>query len=135
MRAPTVLVGVQELIFERMSEQRPKQIPGNVVLTLKQKRHALFRRDGNHLHMDLTISLKEALLGFERKQTHLDGHEFVIRSAPGRVTKPAEVLTLKGEGMPVHNFPSEFGDLKVTITVDFPPTLTEEQAAALTEHF
>jgi DnaJ-class molecular chaperone len=45
------------------------------------------------------------------------------------------VLTLKGEGMPVHNFPSEFGDLKVAVTVDFPSAVSEEQAAAINEHF
>ena len=31
--------------------------------------------------------------------------------------------------MPVHNFPSEFGDLLVTFEVEFPQgTLTQEQA-------
>jgi len=118
-----------------MSEQRPKQIPGNVVLTLKQKRHATFRREGNHLHIELRILLKEALLGFERTLHHLDGHELTVRSAPGAVTRPGDVLTLRGEGMPVHNFPSEFGDLKAAIIVDFPAALTAEQAAALGEHF
>lgn len=118
-----------------MSEQRPKQVPGSVVLSLRLKRHQTFRREGNHLAMELAVSLKEALLGFERTLSHLDGHEFTVRSAPGKVTRPGDVLTLKGEGMPKHNFPSEFGDLKVAITVAFPASLSEAQAEALRAHF
>ncbi|KAJ1633343.1 HSP40/DnaJ peptide-binding protein [Pavlovales sp. CCMP2436] len=126
----------QELIFERMSEQKPKQIPGSVVLTLRQKRHALFRRDGNDLAIELRISLKEALLGFERSLVHLDGHEFTVRSKQSKageplVTRPGDTLVVKGEGMPLHNFPSEFGNLKATISVDFPTAVSTEQADAL----
>ena len=44
---------------------------------------------------------------------HLDGHEVVV--ARKHVTQPGFVLKVKGEGMPQHNFPSEKGDLYVTI--------------------
>lgn len=119
-----------------MSEQRPRQIPGNVVLTLRQKRHALFKREGaTTLKLDLAISLKEALLGFSKTITHLDGRTVTIASPPGGVTRPGEVLTLKGEGMPRHNFASEFGDLKVTVSVEFPKQLTEQQARAFADQF
>merc|ERR1711924_591659 len=53
-----------ELSFPRMSEQRPGQIPGNVVMTLKQKAHPRFKRSGDDLHADMVLTLKEALLGF-----------------------------------------------------------------------
>ena len=45
------------------------------------------------------------------------------------VTQPGFVLELQDEGMPKHNFPSEFGSLFVEITVVFPATLTPEQEA------
>merc|ERR1719502_1954389 len=100
-----------EIKFPRMSEQSPGQVPGDVLMKIKQKRHHLFTRDGNDLHMDMTISLKEALLGFEKTIKHLDEHVVYIES--DRIIRPGQVKRLKGEGMPLHNTPSEFGDLHV----------------------
>lgn len=64
----------EELRFERMSEQTPDAIPGDVVFVLRQQSHPRFRRDGDNLHIDLTISLRDALLGFSTQITHLDNH-------------------------------------------------------------
>jgi len=124
-----------EIVFERMSEQTPKQIPGNVILTIKSPRHKRFRREGKDLHADVRITLKQALLGFELDLEHLDGRAVTVRSPPGKITKPGDVIKLRGEGMPVHNFPSEFGDLFVTCHVDFPAEVTQAQTQALQEHF
>ena len=66
-----------EIKFERMSEQRPGMIPGDVIMVLKQKAHAQYRREKNDLHYNLMISLKESLIGFTRTIRHLDGHEVV----------------------------------------------------------
>ena len=38
-------------------------------------RHALFERRGDDLYTNVTISLVEALVGFEMDITHLDGHK------------------------------------------------------------
>merc|ERR1712000_696216 len=104
--------------FERMSEQTPGMIPGDIVMTLTQKPHAYFRRSGSDLHTKLTVSLKEALLGFTKEVTHLDGHTVKItRSDP---TAPDQVVTVRKEGMPKHNYPSESGDLYIKLVVDFP---------------
>ena len=51
------------------------------------------------------------------------------------VTKPFEVRKYRGEGMPVHNFPSSFGDLHVKFNVVFPPTLNAEQQNAISNLF
>mmetsp|Transcript_4414 Transcript_4414/g.5638 ORF Transcript_4414/g.5638 Transcript_4414/m.5638 type:complete len:483 (+) Transcript_4414:87-1535(+) len=64
-----------EIKFPRKSEQSPGQVPGDVIMTLKTKKHHLFTREGNDLHMTLSISLKEALLGFSKTINHLDNHE------------------------------------------------------------
>ena len=122
-----------ELVFPRMSEQLPGQIPGAILLTLKQKPHARFQRKGNDLHMDMVITLKEALLGFVKEVDHLDGHK--VRVAATKVTKPSEVKRLKGEGMPIHNFPSEHGDLFVKFIFKMPAALTEAQKTAIGEIF
>lgn len=122
-----------ELTFPRMSEQLPGQIPGNIVMTLKQKPHGRFTRKGNDLHMDMVISLKEALLGFSKKFDHLDGHAVVV--AQSKTTKPGETKRIKREGMPHHNFPSEFGDLFVKFQFKMPTELTEAQRTAIGDLF
>jgi DnaJ-class molecular chaperone len=107
-----------ELKFDRMSEQKPGEIPGDVIVTLKQKDHDRFERKGNHLHTQLKISLREALLGFERVIPHLDGRPVPIGRK--QISSPFDVLKLQGQGMPVHEAPSEFGDLFVELLVQVP---------------
>jgi len=98
-------------------------------MTLKQKKHRIFTRDGNDLHMNMEISLKEALLGFEKTYKHLDGHEFEV--AKTGVTRPMSVKKIKGEGMPLHGTPSEFGNLHVKFTVVMPSSISPEQAEVI----
>lgn len=40
-------------------------------------------------------------------------------------------MKIKGEGMPIHNTPSEFGDLHVTFVVEMPKKLSDEQKATI----
>ncbi|KAL3914462.1 MAG: hypothetical protein SGPRY_007617, partial [Prymnesium sp.] len=125
------------------SEQKPGQIPGDVILKLKQTPHPTFKRSRDNLAMKMTIPLRAALLGFETSCTptrlkhlpfkHLDGHLVELKRTG--VTKPGQVIRIKGEGMPKHSTPSEFGDLTITFTVEFPkevdPTLAEGLASLL----
>ncbi|GBG23919.1 DnaJ family protein [Hondaea fermentalgiana] len=116
----------QEIRFKYMSEQQPKKIPGDVVFVLIQQKHRLFEREGNDLHMTIKISLKEALTGFSRTFKHLDEHEVEI-DREDKITKPFETIVIPDEGMPLHEVPSQFGNLRVTFEVMFPRSLTAEQ--------
>lgn len=121
----------EEITFERESEMRPGMIPGDVVFVLRQTPHRTYNREGDDLHMTMTITLKEALTGFRHTITQLDGREIVVESKG--VTKPFEVRTIKDEGMPVHNFPSQHGDLHVKFKISFPKRLSPEQIETLKE--
>ncbi|KAH9599556.1 DnaJ domain [Trypanosoma melophagium] len=117
------------LVFELEGDQQPGQVPGDVVLTLATAPHPHFTRDGDHLTTTVTLTLKEALLGFERRLTHLDGHSVTL-SATG-VTQHGDQQTIEGEGMPKHHVPSERGDLRVTYHVELPSLLTTAQREAV----
>ncbi|KDO34827.1 hypothetical protein SPRG_00888 [Saprolegnia parasitica CBS 223.65] len=114
-----------EIVFERESEQRPGMIPGNVIMRLVQQPHKTFRRAGDDLHTEITVSLRDALLGFEKDLVHLDGRRVTIDADD--VTMPFQVRTLHGEGMPHHNFPSNAGDLHVLHRIQFPSQLSDAQ--------
>lgn len=89
------------------------------------------RRAGDDLHMDLEISLEEALLGYRKQIRHLDDRRVTLST--GGVTKPFEVRQVAGEGMPVHNYPSQHGDLHVHHEIAFPKSLTAAQKARVAE--
>jgi len=120
----------QEIRFERAAEQRPDHIPGDVIVTLKTQSHSRFRRVGDDLHMDQSISLRDALLGHKSSFAHMDGHRVNIDTT-GEIIQPDSIKILKGEGMPLHEMASDKGDLHIHFKVRFPRTLTKEQQEAI----
>ncbi|KAI0511632.1 hypothetical protein KFK09_012262 [Dendrobium nobile] len=94
--------------------------------------HDRFRREGSDLYSTVTISLLEALVGFEKTMKHLDGH--LVDIGMNGITKPKEIRKFKGEGMPVH-MSSKKGDLHVTFEVSFPRSLTEDQKTKIKQIF
>jgi len=121
------------LTFKRAGEQSPTTTPGDVILVIKTEPHTVFTRDGNDLRMTMILSLREALTGFRKEFTHLDGR--VVAVSSDAVTPPDFVKTLKGEGMPVHEVSSEKGNLFITFKIRFPPQLNKEQKAAIDSLF
>jgi len=119
--------------FERMSEQRPGIIPGDVIFTLKVAKHKKFERRGDDLHMSMKITLREALLGWSQTIRHLDGHTVVLET--DSVTRPFQVIKVQGEGMPLRDDPSSFGDMYVKVEVVFPKTLTDDQFTGIESLF
>jgi len=68
--------------------------------------------------MNTEINLVEALLGFKRSLTHLDGRRLEF-SFDG-VTKPLGVMRIEGEGMPYRGDPTQLGNLFIRFTVPMP---------------
>lgn len=115
----------EKLKFERAAEQRPGMLPGAVVFTLRTQKHKKFVRKGDDLHMKMSVSLREALIGWDQQIKHLDGH--MIEIGTTSVTRPFQVIRVKGEGMPLRDDPSTFGDLHVEVQIIMPNSLTSEQ--------
>eukprot|EP00268_Persea_americana_P063477 TRINITY_DN8237_c0_g1_i1.p1 TRINITY_DN8237_c0_g1~~TRINITY_DN8237_c0_g1_i1.p1 ORF type:complete len:345 (+),score=71.59 TRINITY_DN8237_c0_g1_i1:182-1216(+) len=114
----------QEVVFYEDGEPIIDGEPGDLKFRIRTAPHPRFRREGNDLHATVTISLLQALVGFEKSLKHLDKHLVDIGSKG--ITKPKEVRKFKGEGMPLH-FSSKKGDLYVAFEVLFPSSLTEDQ--------
>ncbi len=51
------------------------------------------------------------------------------------MTQPGFVMKVEGEGMPVHKFPSDKGDLYVEFTVVLPVSLSDSQKASVKSIF
>lgn len=82
-----------EIVEEHAWDERPDHLAGHIVFRIVTGPHETFTRDGNNLRMTLRISLLEALVGFERAVTHLDGHAVVIRRS--EVTSHNDVMQVR----------------------------------------
>ncbi|KAK9139214.1 hypothetical protein Scep_008895 [Stephania cephalantha] len=120
----------EEVVFYEDGEPIIDGEAGDLKFRIRTAAHDLFKREGNDLHTTVTITLVQALVGFEKTIKHLDEH-LVDISSKG-VTKPKQVRKFKGEGMPVH-FSSKKGDLYVSFEVLFPTSLTEDQKIKIKE--
>jgi DnaJ homolog subfamily B member 4 len=104
-------------------------IPGrpaaDLVFVVKEKPHALFKRDGNDLVMDRTVTLKEALCGYLLQFDHLNGASYKFQISD--VIQPDMTKTVANLGMPDPKNPGTFGHLRIQFRVRFPQNLSDEQ--------
>jgi len=74
--------------FTEMADEHPDADAGDVIFTLKQQEHPVFKRKGANLFVERKISLVEALCGFELELQHLDDRKLLIKTSPGEIIKP-----------------------------------------------
>lgn len=108
----------QETKFVAEGEPHMDGEPGDLIIRIKTAPHSKFERRGDDLYTNVTISLQDALTGFEIEIEHLDGHKVTVnRDKP---TWPGAKIRKKGEGMPNYENNNLHGTLYVTFDVDFP---------------
>ena len=126
----------EEISYDDMGDAYPDMDAedGKLIFRVREQPHPRFKREGNDLHTTLTITLKEALLGFNTHIKHLDGHNVTIDRTS--ITTPhGYVEKISGEGMPVKDAMASatFGDLYVEFRVAFPENLSKEQQKLVSE--
>ncbi|PHU07233.1 DnaJ protein -like protein 2 [Capsicum chinense] len=97
----------------------------------QKKEHPKFKRKGDDLFIEHTLTLTEALCGFQFVLTHLDNRQLLIKSQPGKFVKPDQFKAINDEGMLLYQRPFMRGKLYVHFTVDFPDSLKPEQCKNL----
>lgn len=88
---------------------------GDAMVTLKIGKHPHFVRDGDHIRIDLPISLKEAVSGGKVKVPTVDGA--VMLTVPPR-TNSGATMRIKGRGFVGKS--GERGDQLVTLMIHLP---------------
>ncbi len=88
---------------------------GDAIVVIQLQSHPFFRRDGDHLRLDLPISLDEAVNGAKIKVPTADG-AVMLTVAPG--TSSGKTLRLKGKGFTRKD--GTRGDQLVTIELQLP---------------
>jgi curved DNA-binding protein len=102
----------------------PDVRPGDLIVNVLISRHPSFRREGDSLIFEKSISAWDAMLGTNLDIITLDGKNLSITIPPG--TQPETVLSCRGEGLP--NVRSrQRGNLLVKVKVSIPKNLSIEQ--------
>jgi DnaJ family protein A protein 2 len=78
----------QKITFQGEADEAPDTVTGDIVFVLQQKEHPKFKRKVDDLFVEHTLSLTEALCGFQFPLTHLDGRQLLIKSTPMEIIKP-----------------------------------------------
>ena len=103
--------------------------PGDCYCFITVRPHDLFKRDGNHLILQLPISYSQAALGAEIEVPTLSGPE-TLRVESG--TQNGEVFTIRGQGV-VDPRGGRAGDLLVQVFIEVPKKLSAAQEKLLRE--
>lgn len=101
--------------------------PGDLYVFIHVKPHSIFKRSGNDVVIDDSISYVQAALGVEIEVQTLDGKS-KLKIPAG--TQSGTVFKLKGKGIPFIRGVGR-GDQHVKIKVDIPRTISDEERELL----
>ena len=94
-----------------------------------EKPHPTLKREGDNIRTTVELDLKEALTGWKKTVTTIDGKQLSVSgSGP---TQPGYEERFPHLGMPLSKRPSERGDFIAEVKVNFPRSLTAAQKTKL----
>jgi DnaJ-class molecular chaperone len=96
--------------------------PGDLYLIIHIKPHPLLTREGDDLHMEVPVTVREAVAGGTITIPTLDG-DVNLKVPPG--SQSGQMLKLKGKGA-VNPKTKQKGDLMVKLVVKVPKTEDED---------
>jgi DnaJ-class molecular chaperone len=132
---PRGTVEGQNIVLSGEIDFDPNDPPADLVFVVKQVPHPVFQCRGYDLVMKLSIPLSQALCGFSRTLTHLNGTPLRVSfgvaidesetsgndiESDFGLIRTGDVHVLKGQGMPKDETGRTFGDLYVVYEVEMP---------------
>jgi curved DNA-binding protein len=115
----------QQIRYEGMGDDSIQGLrPGDLIVNIFVKPHNEFRRDGDNLYCEKTISVWDALLGSNLDIKTLDNKTININIPQG--TQPETVFGCRGEGLP-NVRTKKRGTLLVKVKIDIPKILNDSQ--------
>ncbi len=116
----------------------------DLVIQVVEQSHEVYKRKGDDLYIEHTISLAEALCGCNITLEHLSG---IIEISIDTIIKPNSLFKVLGKGMPIKSDPNnpsitdqadpenEYGDLILDFTILFPTKLDSKRIDILKKIF
>ena len=105
-----------------------KGVTGDLYIKINVAPHAVFKRDGHDLVMNLNLKLSDALLGTEYPIETLDG-EIKVTIPEGVAVN--ETLRVRGKGVPISK--SKRGDLLIKLNIKLPSKISRKSREIIEE--
>lgn len=114
-----------KVTFEGKGNERPGAYREDIIFFISEKRHQLFRREGEDLELGVEIPLVKALTGCTISVPLLGGGKMSL--TVDDIIYPGFEKIITDQGMPVSKQEGVRGNLKITFLVEFPTQLTDNQ--------
>ncbi|RWR98042.1 dnaJ subfamily B member 13-like protein [Cinnamomum micranthum f. kanehirae] len=118
-----------KITFEGIGDERPGMLPADVIFSIVEEEHPLFKREGNDLVLSLGVSLVDALTGCLLSIPLLGGEN--MNCWIDDIIYPGYEKIIAGQGMPIPHENGKRGDLQIRFQVEFPTKLREKQRSDL----
>lgn len=122
--------GMQLKVSNKGNDAPGNGIPGDLIVAIEEQEHETLKREGENLHLDLYISISEAVLGVSKDIETVTGK---VRIKLEEGIQSGKILRLKGKGIPNINGYGN-GDLLVHVNVWTPRSVTREQRDFFESH-
>lgn len=119
-----------KVTFQREGDQAPGRIPADIIFIIRDKPHAMFKREGSDLRYTARLTLKQALCGVVFQVPTMSGDKLRI-STMQEIIKPSTVKRIQGYGLPFPKDTTRKGDLLVAFDIQFPEKLSAAQKEVL----
>ena len=121
----------QQIRYEGMGDNSiPNLRPGDLIVNVIVRPHAVFQREGTSLILEKEVSVCDAILGSFLEIKTLDNKTLSINIPPG--TQSETIFSCKGEGLP-HMRSRHRGNLLIKIKVKIPKNLNAQQLELIKE--
>lgn len=117
-----------KITFEGKGDERPGTLPADIIFSIDEKMHPLFKRVGNDLELGVEVPLVQALTGCTTPIPLLGGAQMTLTI--NDIIYPGYEKIVPGQGMPISKHGNR-GSLRLKFSVEFPAELSNDQRAEI----
>jgi molecular chaperone DnaJ len=123
---PRGIDGGEMIRMPGMGEAIRGGVSGDLYVKVHVKPHAVFKKEGANLVMDMPVKLTDALLGTTASVTTIDDKVLDVKVPP--MTKTEEILRIRGKGV---HYENGAGDLLIRVSAILPKKLSSKAKKAI----
>jgi len=109
-----------KIVLHGEGHSLPEYQKGDITFVVRLKKHPIYHRKGADLGCAHTLTLCQALCGYEFRLKHVSGKTLIIKSQPGEIVQPGALKVLKDHGLPQKGNHFVRGHLYIQFKVVFP---------------
>jgi len=109
-----------KIILHGEGHSLPEYQKGDVTFIVRLRKHNFYQRKGADLGCEHTLTLCQALCGYEFRLKHVSGKTLICKSQPGEIVQPGDLKVLKDFGLPQKGNHFIHGHLYIKFKIVFP---------------